>query len=119
MSEQNKSKSNELPNGHVTELNENYLQPAMTGINLDKHVGLHGDEISPGFRRIIAGDSLSDGAVNLVLDHVGGKHQHWQKFVVDTPQGQVGYWQNVEGHIQRHRKDNPIQKLILETKGGE
>ncbi len=114
LKEKEKLKSMSLQGSHLTDLNENYLKPAQV-INLDKHVGLHGDEIAPGFKRIIAGDGLKDGAVNLVLDHVNNKHQHWQKFVVDTKDGQMGYWQNVEGQIQQHRKENPISKLTAKV----
>jgi hypothetical protein len=95
-------------NGHLTDANDNFVLPPQV-LDLMKVNGLHGDEIAPGFRKILKDDPTPDGGMNLVIDHVEGKHQHWQKFV--NADGN-GYWQNVEGQMQRHRKANPIGVLI-------
>jgi hypothetical protein len=103
------SSNTDFPNGHLTDVQTSYVLPAQI-IDLEKHNGLMGDEVAPGFRKIIKNCPMPDGGVNLVLDHVGGKHQHWQKFF--DPETNTGYWQNVEGQIQGHRKSNPIGVLV-------
>lgn len=90
--------------------NEDYIRPAQSQ-NLD--LGLLGDNIAPGFRKICLGCPIGNGGMNLVIHGGGdGVHQHWQK--ICNPEKTEGYWQNVTGQANQHRKNNPISKLVEE-----
>jgi hypothetical protein len=106
-----------VENEHVTDLLDNFMQPAQS-INLEKHVGLHGDEIAPGFRKIILNDNpgngcMPDGSMNLVIDSKG-QHQHWQKFCNED--GSIGYWQNVHGQVLQHVQNKKIEAAKIADK---
>ena len=98
----------ENSNALLVDVNKEMINQAQTQ-NLD--LGLLGDVIAPGFRKICIGCPLPNGGVNLVIHGGGdGVHQQWQK--VCNLDKTEGYWQNVSGQIQQHRKANPIEKLV-------